>query len=157
MIRLGEPFRGLLYTPFYLIHALGYYEAEDEDASAWKQRGQSLAVPFALASRYEAVLAAVLPGPFLATRRSIRQAPRRPCPRCASRIQAASGNTALRSRARASTLRPRASRCAYYRRHECGFGVNKSAISVLGTTLLLSPTTLIPLRRPSPNHITTLS
>ncbi len=28
MIRLCEPFRGLLYTPFYLIHALGAYEAE---------------------------------------------------------------------------------------------------------------------------------
>lgn len=28
MIKLYEPFRGLLYTPFYLVHTLGAYEAE---------------------------------------------------------------------------------------------------------------------------------
>lgn len=33
MIKLCEPFRGLLYTPFYLIHALGGYEAEGLEVS----------------------------------------------------------------------------------------------------------------------------
>jgi NitT/TauT family transport system substrate-binding protein len=33
MIRLCEPFRGVLYTPFYLVQALGGYEAEGVEVS----------------------------------------------------------------------------------------------------------------------------
>ena len=45
MIKLCEPFRGVLYTPFYLVHELGAYEAEGLEVSLETARSPAEAAP----------------------------------------------------------------------------------------------------------------
>ncbi len=55
MIKLCEPFRGVLYTPFYLVHALGSYEAEGLEVALETAASPAEAAQGLLAGRVDVI------------------------------------------------------------------------------------------------------